>query len=135
MKKLTKIDESRKRGEELAVIEPRATSVWLNYSTNRLEVELTSGVGIKFPIDEVEWLKKLSLDELLIADFEVTPSGYGIHSDVHDIDLAVPPLVLSILHPDFIVANAARINGQVRSVAKAKASKTNGKLGGRPIIR
>jgi hypothetical protein len=128
----TEIDVARKRGKALANIEPRAASAWLDILSDCLGVELTSGVKLFFPINKIDCLDRLSLDELLIADFEITPSGYGVHSECLNIDLAVPALVASILTPDFIIAESARIRGRIRSAATIKAAQENGRLGGRP---
>lgn len=126
------IDKERRQGEELAAIEPRAVGAWINGlgDTPKLCVKLTSGVEIDIPVSSICW--PLLANTINTRKVEVTPCGYGLHWEELDFDLAVPQLVISIFHPEFVVAEAARINGQVRSAAKTKAAKANGGLGGRP---
>jgi hypothetical protein len=76
----------------------------------------------------LEGAKPSQLDEI-----EITPSGFGIHFPKLDADLHVLGLLEGFLgSKKWMAARLGQIGGQSRSRAKRAASRSNGKLGGRP---
>jgi hypothetical protein len=68
----------------------------------------------------------------MLAEVEVTPIGFGLHWEKLDADLGVPHLVMGIFGSKAWMRELARRGGSVTSAAKARASRENGKKGGRP---
>ena len=94
-------------------------------------VRLTTGVEIGFAPRDVEGLQQASTEDLQVI--EVEAFGLGIHFPRIDADLYVPALLEGVLGSKrWMAAQLGATGGQVRSVAKAAASRENGKRGGRP---
>jgi hypothetical protein len=68
-----------------------------------------------------------------LEKIEITPSGFGIHFPKLDADLHVLGLLEGFLgSKKWMAARLGQIGGKSRSRAKRAASRSNGKLGGRP---
>lgn len=124
------IAQARQRGQQAQESEPRATAAWYDPDTERLFIELRNGVIIGVPQGLLQGLAEAPQE--LIADVEVTPSGYGLHWEVLDIDLGVPQLMTGLYGTKAWMGELGRQGGKSRSAAKAKAARENGKRGGRP---
>jgi hypothetical protein len=57
---------------------------------------------------------------------------YGLHWESLDVDLGVPELIAGVFGTKAWMTELGRLGGQVKSVAKEKAARENGKRGGRP---
>lgn len=108
-------------------IEPRATAIRYDSQAGLLIVELRSGFVFGFPPERVPGLADASAAQL--AKARLSPSGDGIHWDDLDVDASLTGLVGDALN---LREWAPRFMGQVRSEAKARASRLNGLKGGRP---
>lgn len=97
------IEQARHRGTEEAQTEPRAVKAWYDSSSDRLCVDLRSGVGVMIPRRFLQGLAEATLDQ--VTAVEVTPSGYGLHWEELDVDLAVPQLVAGIFGTRSWMAN------------------------------
>jgi hypothetical protein len=116
--------EARMRG-------PRAESAHYDAGRNRVIVRLTTCVEIGFAPRDVEGLQHASADDLKAV--EVEAFGLGIHFPTLDADLYVPALLEGVLGSRrWMAERLGAVGGQTRSVAKAAASRENGKRGGRP---
>jgi hypothetical protein len=116
--------EARMRG-------PRAQSVHYDAERDRVIVRLTSGVEIGFAPRDAEGLQQAAADDLRTV--EVDALGLGIHFPALDADFYVPALLEGVLGSKrWMAARLGAAGGQVRSAAKAAASRANGKRGGRP---
>jgi Protein of unknown function (DUF2442) len=124
------INQARQAGEVLDETEPRAVKAWYDIPGTKIFIELKNGVVIGFPKKLLQGLEAATTGQL--AEVEVTPSGYGLHWESLDLDLGVPQLVAFIFGTKAWMAELGRLGGQVKSIAKEKASRENGKLGGRP---
>jgi Protein of unknown function (DUF2442) len=124
------INLARQAGEVLDETEPRAVKSWYEISSSRVFIEIKNGVVMGFPSQLLEGLKLATPEQL--AEVEVTPSGYGLHWESLDVDLGVPQLVAGIFGTKTWMKELGRLGGLAKSTAKAKASKENGKRGGRP---
>lgn len=124
------IAQARQSGAQLDATEPRAVSAWYELESERVFMELTNGVVIGFPYGLLQGLGEAAPEAL--AAVEVTPSGYGLHWERLDVDLGVPQLMAGVFGTRAWMAELGRRGGQTKSTAKARASRENGKHGGRP---
>ena len=88
------IDHSRKVYEVLEKKEPRAKRACFNPVDNTIEIELKTGVRASFPVHLLQGLQGATPEQL--AEVEISPSGYGLHWESLDADLAVPALMSQI---------------------------------------
>jgi Protein of unknown function (DUF2442) len=126
----TQIKQARQAGEVLGETEPRAVKAWYEVQSERIFIEIQNGVVMGFPYKLLQGLE-LAMPEQL-TEVEVTSSGYGLYWKSLDVDLGVPQLVAGIFGTKTWMSELGRLGGQAKSAAKAKASKENGKRGGRP---
>jgi hypothetical protein len=108
-----------------------AVSARYDRKTSRIVVELSTGVQIAFPPRLAEGLADATPADL--AGIEISPTGLGLHWPKLDADLYVPALLRGVLGSKrWMAAQLGVAGGQVRSTAKAAASRENGRKGGRP---
>jgi hypothetical protein len=124
------IDRARAAGKDLDETEPRAIKAWYAADTERIFIELSTGIVMGFPYGLLQGLNDATSKQL--AEVEITPSGYGLHWESLDVDLAVPELVAGTFGTKAWMAELGRQGGKAKSAAKSESSKANGKLGGRP---
>ena len=124
------IDRARVAGKARSEIEPRAVKAWYAADTERIFIELNTEIVMGFPYRLLQGLENATPKQL--ATVEVTPAGYGLHWESLDVDLAVPQLVAGLFGTKAWMAQLGRQGGKSKSVAKAQASRDNGKRGGRP---
>ena len=117
-------------GAKATVSQPRATSARYDAGTERIIVELTNGCRFVFPPELVQGLAGAPSGAL--AKVMVTPAGWGLHWEDLDVDLSVPNLALGIFGTRAWMQELGRRGGLRRSQAKARASRKNGRKGGRP---
>lgn len=108
----------------------RASAARYDRVRARVVLELTNGCLFAFPIDAIPALRSATASEL--ATVEIDPSGGALRWDDLDVDLSVPGLLLSAVGLDEGRRHFASLAGSVRSEAKSKAARANGKKGGRP---
>lgn len=83
-------------------------------------IELNSGAVVGFPLAFLPGLENATADEL--SRIEIEGGGYGLHVPSLDADISVPnPLA------DHLGSTLMK-----RAIARAQASRANGRLGGRP---
>jgi hypothetical protein len=85
------IDRARQAGTDADRTEPRAVKAWYDADTERIFLELTTGIVIGFPYRQLQGLSDATPQQL--AEVETTPTGYGLHWENLDVDLGVPQLV------------------------------------------
>lgn len=122
------IKQARKRGEESLKHDPRAISA--KYDNGRVTVGLLSGWSFSFNPRTYRAFKNATDEELA----EVRPLGFGFALEWEKLDqhLGVGSLVLDLIGEKFLHSESARRRGEITSKKKQTASRTNGKLGGRP---
>jgi hypothetical protein len=86
----------------------------------RLMITLSNGAVVGFPLSVLPGLEQATPDDL--RKIAVEGGGYGLHVPSLDADISVPALLA-----DQLGSTIMR-----RAVARANASKANGRLGGRP---
>jgi hypothetical protein len=122
---------ANKRARELERSVPRAVAAHYDRKTGRIVVELSSNVLVSFLPGDVEGLEDAKPPQL--DAIEISPSGFGLHFPAVDADLYVPGILEGLLgSKKWMASRLGHIGGQSRSRAKKAASRTNGRLGGRP---
>ena len=107
-----------------------AKSVDCDARSKRLRIELVSGIGWSIPVAKRQGLA--GAPAAVIRTVRVEGSGYGLHWPSLDLDLAVPDLIAGCFGSRAWMAALGRRGGAATSTAKRRASRENGKKGGRP---
>ena len=100
----------------------RAISAKFDAKSKRLVIDLRSGVTFLLPVKLVEGLEKATGKEL--SEVEILGSGAALHWDSINVDLSIPDLLMGVF--------GTKGWRNKNSPTKAKSSRKNGKLGGRP---
>lgn len=108
----------------------RASTVCYDKASRRVILELTNGYLFAFPVRSVPSLNGATTPQL--AEVQLDPSGSGLRWESLDVDLSVPGLLLSALGVEERLRHLASLAGSVRSDAKTRAARANGRKGGRP---
>jgi hypothetical protein len=125
------LDAAEARGRQLLATEIRAAAAHYDRPSGRVVVDLTNGCTYAFPARLVQDLQGAGDDDL--ARIEVDGMGFNLHWPTLDADLYVPALLSGVFGTRaWMTRELARIAGQVRSPAKARAARANGAKGGRP---
>lgn len=115
--------EAEKRG----ISEPEANSA--RYENGKIHIELASGWNFSFDprvFPEFAQAKESDLAEIGLW------GRYTLTCPPLDIDLGIGSTIFRLIGDKFINAEIGRRNGSATSERKKSASRTNGKLGGRP---
>ena len=96
----------------------------------RLEVVLSSGATLLVPVDLIASLRHATDAEL--ADVRVGPGGLGLRWERFDEDLSIAGLARVALGRDVLMRASGAAGGAARTDAKSRASRANGRKGGRP---
>ena len=111
--------------------QPRATSVYFDRRGARIVVGLSNGLDLGIPVNLAQGLADAKAADL--ADIEISPTGLGLHWPRLDADLYLPALMEGVFGTRrWMAQRLGKSGGKSRSVAKRKAARVNGKLGGRP---
>jgi len=120
-----------RRAKELQATIPRAVSARYDRRSGHIVVHLTSKLIVSFSPRDAQGLEDARATQL--DEIEISPSGYGIYFPKLDADIYVPGLLEGLLgSKKWMASRLGQIGGQSRSRAKKKASRVNGRLGGRP---
>ena len=115
------------RARETDRIEPRAGGATYDPEQDLVLVSLRGGFAFAFPPRAVHGLQGATATEL--SEVRISPSRDGLHWDSLNVDVSLTGLIMQALN---LREWAPRIMGQIRSEAKARAARKNGKKGGRP---
>jgi hypothetical protein len=122
---------ANKRAKDLQASFPRAVSARYDRENGRVVIRLSSNLDVSFSPNDAQGLEKATPSQL--AEIEISPSGLGIHFQKLDADLYLPAILQGFLGSrKWMASRLGQAGGKSRSVAKQKASRANGKLGGRP---
>jgi len=120
-----------RRAKELQATIPRAVSAHYDRRSGHIVVHLTSKLIVSFSPRDAQGLEDARATQL--DEIEISPSGYGIYFPKLDADIYVPGLLEGLRGSrKWMASRLGQIGGQSRSRAKKKASRVNGRLGGRP---
>lgn len=99
--------------------------------SGRIIVNLSSGVDVSFSPSDAEGLENATTSQLEVI--EISPSGLGIYFPRLDADIYLPALLEGVLGSrKWMAAKLGASGGKSKSLAKKRASRANGQLGGRP---
>lgn len=127
---IAQFDQARAAGRALAETELRAVRAWYAADSERVFMELANGVIMGFPYQLLQGLEHGTTQQL--SEVEVMPTGSALHWESLDADLGVSQLVSGLFGSRAWMTELGRQGGKLKSVAKAQASRDNGKRGGRP---
>lgn len=131
MGKNNEFEAANHRGKELQSGGPEAVGARYDRKNGRIVIQLEPNLELSFAANEAPGLEKAKPSQLDLI--EVSPPGFGLHFPKLDADLYVPALLEGILGSrKWMAARLGRTGGISRSREKRRASKANGKLGGRP---
>jgi Protein of unknown function (DUF2442) len=126
-------DRANERAKDLQVTVPRAVAARYDRGLGRIVIRLSSKLDVAFSPRDAQGLENATPSQL--DKIEITPSGLGIHFPKLDADIYLPALLEGFLGTKkWMAARLGADGGKSRSAAKASASRTNGRLGGRPKI-
>jgi hypothetical protein len=110
---------------------PPAIAARYNRALGRIIIELGAGIDLMLDPRKAEGLELPTPADL--ARIEITPSGLGLHFPKLDADLNLPALLEGVLgSKKWMALQLGASGGKKTSVSKKRASRANGKLGGRP---
>ena len=95
-----------------------------------IEIELTDGAGVRLPRAMVEEFRDVPPADM--AKLPISPAGYGIKLDEHDIAISVHGLIAALATTADMAGAMGKIGGAARSEAKRVSARANGAKGGRP---
>ena len=122
---------ANKRGKELQEALPRAVSAHYDRKSGQIVINLSSRLILSFSPRDIQGLENAKPSQL--DEIEISPSGFGIHFPKLDADLYLPGLLEGFVgSKKWMAARLGQSGGQSRSRAKKTASRSNGRLGGRP---
>ena len=125
---------ARQEGARLASTEPCAKAIVFHPEGRRFTLTLVAGTTLGFAADDIAQL--MGASDTALGNVEVIPSGTGLIWRALDVDLSVSNLVMSLLGGtewrSAIRQAANRMAAQTNSEARTRASRQNGKKGGRP---
>jgi len=122
---------ANKRGKELQEALPRAVSAHHDRKSGQIVINLSSRLILSFSPRDIQGLEYAKPSQL--SAIEISPSGFGIHFPKLDADLYLPGLLEGFVgSKKWMAARLGQSGGQSRSRAKKTASRSNGRLGGRP---
>jgi len=94
-------------------------------------VRLSTGLEISFSPRDAQGLETATWEQL--REIEIDPPGFGLHLPALDADLYIPALLGGFFGSKrWMAARLGELGGKAKSAAKARASRANGRLGGRP---
>jgi hypothetical protein len=110
---------------------PAASAARYDRKSGRIVIGLGSGMELTFSPQSVEGLENGTAAQL--SAIEISPSGFGLYFPKLDADIYLPALLEGVLGSrKWMAARLGSLGGQCTTVAKTRASRANGKLGGRP---
>jgi hypothetical protein len=108
-----------------------ATAARYNKRMGLIVIELGPGLALMLDPHQAEGLQGATSSQL--SAIEISPSGLGLHFPKLDADLYVPGLLEGVLgSKKWMASRLGAAGGKRSSIAKKRASRANGKLGGRP---
>jgi hypothetical protein len=128
---MDEFDRANERGARRRADGPAAVAARYDAKRDRVVVTLASGGEIAFPPRRAQGLERAKPSDLAVI--EISPSGLGLHFPKLDADLWLPALLEGVFGSrQWMAARLGARGGKVKSKAKARAARANGKLGGRP---
>lgn len=127
---LGQIPAARRRAQRALRTQPHAARVRYDRIHRTIQLTLTNGVALVVPVQLVEALHHATDRDL--AEVAVGAAGVGLRWDRLDVDLSVAGLAQAALGRHTLLRAAGAAGGAARTPAKVRASRLNGRKGGRP---
>lgn len=125
------IEAANKRAASRLAKTPTAIRARYNRRIGCLVIDLSTGFSIAFKPHKAQGLEEAKPEQL--NKIEISPSGFSIHFPDLDADLYLPGLLEGVFGSRrWMASQLGKIGGRSSSAAKTAASRSNGKLGGRP---
>ncbi|MBF0498989.1 MAG: DUF2442 domain-containing protein [Candidatus Riflebacteria bacterium] len=128
------IRAAKKVGAQASKTEPRAVLARYDRKSGRIIVDLRSGVSFLFPATLAQGLSDASPKDL--TQVKVLADGFALYWESLDVALSIPDLLIGVFGSkswmSHIYKEIGRKGGSQTSPVKARASRHNGLLGGRP---
>jgi hypothetical protein len=124
------IDAAIARANERDVYRPYVVAASYREADDVVVLVLASGVWVAIPRQMLQGLE--GAEPKALAQIEIEGPGTGLHWRALDVDHYVPALLAGVFGTRAWMAEIGRKGGAARSSAKAAASRTNGRRGGRP---
>lgn len=124
------LKEAIAAGRRRRAMERRAAEVRYDSDRDAIEIELIDGAAVRLPRTMVEEFRGVAPEDM--AAVRVSPAGYGIRLDKHDINISVHGLIGALATAGGMAAALGQRGGAVRSEAKRLSARANGTKGGRP---
>ena len=121
---------ANKRGAAAIARGPVARAARYDARRGLIVVSLEGGCEFAFPVAQTEGLADAPRSKL--SKIAISPNGLGLHWPLLDAGLYVPGLIEGTFGSRRWMQQIGKRGGLSRSAAKAKASRENGKRGGRP---
>lgn len=120
-------ERQMKAAEKAPVTEPEATKAF--YKDGEVHIFLSSGWSFSFPPKQFSEFKNATEKDLKAVGLI---GRYTLTCEPLDVDMSIGGIIFDLIGDKFLNAEIARRNGSATSEKKKTASRTNGKLGGRP---
>lgn len=118
------------RGAAATALGPIARAVRFDVRRGLIVISLDGGCEFAFPVALAEGLADAPRSKL--TKIKISPNGLGLHWPLLDADLYVPGLIEGAFGSRRWMQQIGKLGGSSRSSIKRKASRENGKRGGRP---
>lgn len=112
---------------------PEAVAAVYRPKDDVVAVKLRSGVELVIPRRLLQGLESAAPEQ--VGQVEIWGPGSSLHWEALDVDHYVPSLIEGIFGNRRWMSELGKRGGAVRSAAKAKAARRNGRKGGRPRKR
>jgi hypothetical protein len=109
---------------------PKAVAAEYRAKEDVVAVKLASGVELVIPRELLQGLENATPDQ--VAQVEIWGPGSSLHWEPLDVDHYVPSLIEGVFGNRRWMSELGKRGGAVRSEAKARAARRNGRKGGRP---
>jgi hypothetical protein len=111
--------------------EPRAIAANYDAVRRHIVVSLSTGFEVAFPPERMEGLHRAKPADL--EEIEISPAGFDLRFPKLDADFSLPALLEGVFGSrKWMASHLGAKGGQAKTPAKERASRENGKRGGRP---
>ncbi len=123
----TELDRQIREAEKRGITEPEASSA--RYRNGKVHIELASGWNFAFDPRTFSEFTNATESELKQIGLW---GRYTLGCPPLDVHIGIGSIIFELIGDKVISAEMGRRNGSATSEKKKRASRTNGKLGGRP---
>ncbi|MBC5804712.1 MAG: DUF2442 domain-containing protein [Candidatus Eremiobacter antarcticus] len=112
---------------------PKAVAVAYRPEDDVIVIKLATGVELAIPRRLLQGLENATTDQA--AQVEIWGPGSSLHWESLDVDHYIPSLIEGVFGNRRWMSALGKRGGAVRSAAKTRAARKNGRKGGRPRKR